>query len=82
MNAPDTSRNAYTDAPEFHPNLILGGLQLLFWIFFHPSAWCSYVARIDPALRPDFALVELRRAHWRNPALRRLLAMGGLPGCS
>ena len=30
------------------------------------------------ALRPDFALVELSRAHWRNPLLRRLLIMGYL----
>ena len=34
-----------TDAPELHPNLILGSLQLLFWLFFHPSAWRNHVAR-------------------------------------
>jgi hypothetical protein len=68
-------KNAYTDAPELHPNLILGSLQLLFWLFFHPSAWRNHVARIDPALRPDFCLAELSRTQWRNPALRRLLMM-------
>jgi hypothetical protein len=66
-------RNAYTDAPELHPNLILGSLQLLFWLLFHPSAWRHYVARIDPALPPDFTLVEPIRRQWRSSALRLLL---------
>ena len=66
-------KNAYTDAPILHPNLILGALQLLFWLFLHPSAWRNYVTRIDPDLRPDFCLADLSRAQWRNPALRRLL---------
>lgn len=65
--------NAYTDAPELHPNLILGSLQLFFWFFFHPSAWRNCVARIDPTLRPDFCLAELNREQWLAPALRRLL---------
>jgi hypothetical protein len=68
-------KNAYTNAPDLHPNLILGSLQLLFWLFFHPSAWRNHVARIDPILHPDFALAELSLAQWRNPALRRLLMM-------
>ena len=68
-------KNAYTNAPELHPNLILGSLQLLFWLFFHPSAWRNHVARIDPTLHPDFALAELSPAQWRNPTLRRLLMM-------
>lgn len=74
----ETFQNAYTDAPELHPNLILGSLQLLFWLFFHPSAWRNHVARIDPDLRPDFCLAELNRAQWRRPALRRLLILGYL----
>ncbi len=69
-------KNTYTDAPELHPNLILGSLQLLFWLFCHPSAWHNYVPRIDPTLRPDFTLAELNRAQWRAPALRRLLVQG------
>nr|HID14231.1 hypothetical protein [Anaerolineae bacterium] len=76
MNPESTTqdpKNAYTDAPTLHPNLILGALQLLFWLFFHPSAWHHYVTRIDPDLRPDFCLADLSRAQWRNPALRRLL---------
>ena len=76
MTSAPATRNAFTDAPELHPNLILGSLQLLFWLFVHPSAWRSHVARIDPALRPGFTLAELNRAHWCNPLLRRLLIMG------
>ncbi len=66
-------RNAYTDSPALHPNFLLGSLQMLFWVFVHPSAWRSYAARIDPALRPDFSLAELSREQWRSPVLRRLL---------
>ncbi len=68
--------NAYTDAPEPHLNLILGSLQLLGWLFFHPAAWRNHITRIDPTLRPDFALIELSRAQWRNPAVRRLVFQG------
>jgi hypothetical protein len=68
--------NAYTDAPELHPNLILGSLQLLFWLFIHPSAWRNQVARIDSGLAPDFTLAELNEAQWGSPALRRVLLQG------
>jgi hypothetical protein len=67
--------NAYTDAPELHPNVVLGSLQLFSWLFFHPSAWRNYVARIDATLRPDFCLAELDQEQWRAPALRRLLIL-------
>lgn len=66
-------QNAYTDAPLQHPNLLLGSLHLLFWWLVHPSAWRNHVARIDPSLAPDFALIDLAEAPWRNPRLRRLL---------
>lgn len=69
----ESHTHAYTASPPLHPNLILGSLQLLFWLFFHPSAWRNLVARIDPGLRPDFFLAELSLAQWRNPTLRRLL---------
>ncbi len=78
MTLPDAARNVYTDAPQIHSNWILGSLQLFFWLFVHPSAWRHHVARIDPNLRPDFALTELSRDHWRNPVLRRLLITGHL----
>jgi len=67
--------HAYTDAPVLHPNLLIGSLQLLVWVFCHPLAWCHHVARVDPTLRPDFTLAELSWAQWRNPALRRFLLM-------
>jgi hypothetical protein len=73
MTSPTVPPNAYTDAPELHPNLILGSLQVLFWLFFHPSAWRNHVARVDPALRPDFTPAELSGAQWHNPSLQRLL---------
>ncbi len=73
MNPANNLKNAYTDAPELHPNLILGSLHLLFWLLFHPSAWRHFVARIDPTWRPDFTLAELSRAQWRTPGLGRLL---------
>jgi hypothetical protein len=47
--------------------------QLLFWLFFQPSGWRRYIHAVDPALTPDFCLIELNRAQWRNPQLRRLL---------
>ncbi|MCP4538377.1 MAG: ATP-binding protein [Chloroflexi bacterium] len=76
MNSKSETRkfeNTYTDAPELHPNLVLGSLQLLFWLFFHPSAWRNCVARIDPTLRPDFCLAELEQEHWLAPDMQRLL---------
>ncbi|MEG4280114.1 AAA family ATPase [Microcoleus sp. MON1_C1] len=71
MISPNVPRNAYTDSPEQHPNLILGSLQLLFWIFFHPSAWQNHLKRIDPAL--DTQSNRNRGLRWQNPALWKLL---------
>lgn len=71
-------KNAYTDAPELHPNLILGSVQLLFWLLFHPSAWSNYLARLDPSLDPHFSLIELTRRQWQAPTLRRLLVQATL----
>ena len=68
----------FTDAPQAHPNLILGSLQLAVWVFFHPTAWRNHVKRIDENLRPDFSLAELKRSHWRHPGLRRLLVQAYL----
>ncbi|MBD2364380.1 AAA family ATPase [Anabaena minutissima FACHB-250] len=66
--------NAYTNTPEQHPNLILGSLQLLFWLFFRPTAWHNHLKRIDPALYP----LSRDRNHlsWRSPGLLRLLIQG------
>jgi hypothetical protein len=51
----------------------LGSFQLLVWIFFHPAAWQSHIARIDPNLGVGFRLLDLRRSHWRNPDVWRLM---------
>jgi hypothetical protein len=66
-------QNAYTDAPQLHPNLILGSLQLPLWLIFHPSAWRHWTVHVDPSWRPDFTLVELGLTEWRRPQVRRLL---------
>jgi hypothetical protein len=66
----------YTDAPELHSNLILGALQLLCWLCFHPAAWRNHLIKIDPGLPPNFVLTELSPQQWRNPNLRRLLLQG------
>lgn len=68
-------KNNYTDAPELHPNLFLGSLHLLFWLFVHPSAWRAYVKRIDPRLGADFCLLELNREQFKSAALQRVLVM-------
>ncbi len=66
-------RSLYTNEPSLHPNLFLGSLQLLAWLFFRPTAWRAHLARIDPTLSPIFCLADLDRTQWRNPALRRFL---------
>ncbi|MCB0164066.1 MAG: ATP-binding protein [Anaerolineae bacterium] len=63
----------YTDAPKPHRNVILGSLQLVFWLYFHPSAWRHHIYQIDPTLNPNFALTELNPHQWRNRSLQRLL---------
>ncbi len=68
--------HAYTDSPLLHPNLLLGSLQLLFWLLVHPSAWHNHITRINPELPSDFYLTELTKTQWRNPDLRRLLIQG------
>ena len=69
----DTQQNAYSDAPWLQENLLAGSIRLLFWLFFHPSAWRSHLNHVDASLRPDFCLAELKSWQWQNPALIRLL---------
>lgn len=68
-----TLGRAYSQAPDLHPNLLIASFQLLGWVLFHPQAWRSYLATIDPQLQPDCTLADLRREHWRHPRLRRVL---------
>ena len=77
MTSPQLPPNAYTNAPQQHSNLILGSLQLLFWLFFHPSAWQNHLKRIDPNLESDSRLIiSLKQGRWQNLALWRLFIQG------
>jgi hypothetical protein len=73
VGAAEPCAGRYTDAPPQQPNLLLGSVQLLFWILFHPAAWRNYISRIDPALPTTFTLFDLTPDHWQNSTVRRLL---------
>jgi hypothetical protein len=68
----------YTDAPQLHRNFFVASLQLLFWLFFHPSAWRNQIGRIDPHLPPDFCLAALDRHQLRLPGLWKMLLLSYL----
>ena len=75
---PDYSK-IYSHTPEQHPNLILGSLQLLFWMFFLPKAFKNHLKRIHPVLETDTSLITvLRRGSGilNNPALRKFVLQG------
>ncbi len=74
MTAPNVPPNAYTNSPKQHPNLILGSLQLLVWLFFRPSAWNNHLASIDPSLHRDSKSPIC--FPWKKPAFWRLLFQG------
>ena len=57
---PDYSK-IYTHAPEQHPNLILGSLQLLFWMFFRPTAFKNHLKRTHPQLDIDTSAIKVLR---------------------
>ncbi len=71
----DTLRDRYTDAPTLPANLIAGSVRLLFWLFFHPSAWRNHLKRLDNTLSPHFSLADLQRRQWANTAVLRFLLM-------
>jgi len=74
MTPPSIPPNAYTHAPEQHPNLIVGSLQLLFWLVFRPSAWKHHIQRLDPSLDKDFSLIRLlTHQRWRRWPIWRFL---------
>ena len=62
--SPQLPHNIYTDTPEQHPNLILGSLQLLFWVIFRPTAWRNHVEQIR------------LKGSWRNQDWWLLLVQG------
>ncbi len=65
----------FTDSPPLSRSIILGSLQLLFWLLFHPSAWRHHLQTVMPELPPTFCLADLRLAQWRRPAVWRFLFM-------
>lgn len=71
----DTLRDRYTDAPTLPSNLLIGSVRLLFWLFFHPSAWRNHLKRLDSTLSPYFSLADLQRRQWTNTAVLRFLLM-------
>lgn len=54
----------FTNSPPLHANPLIGSIQLLFWLFFRPSAWRSYVQHLPGTIAPDFALLQLTKAQW------------------
>ncbi|MBN3899093.1 MAG: ATP-binding protein [Nostoc sp. NOS(2021)] len=70
MTSPQLPPNAYTNAPQQHPNLILGSLQLLFWFVFRPQAFHNHLKRIDHSLEINF--LNINRLRWKNSALYKL----------
>jgi len=68
----------YTDSPPLGRNPLLSSARLLFWLFFHPSAWRNFIIRENPGLEPDFCLAQLGRQHWLKLRFLRLLALSGL----
>jgi hypothetical protein len=57
----------YTHAPEAHPNIIRGSLQLLFWFVFRPKALLNHLTTIDVGLHPSSSqkLCYYNRALWK-----------------
>src|SRR6056297_971270 len=66
MQPSKTLYNAYTNATQQHPNLILGSVQLLFWLLFRPEAWLNHLKRIDPTLDSKSSLITvIKKGGWR-----------------
>ncbi|MFO7678903.1 MAG: ATP-binding protein [Chloroflexota bacterium] len=61
--------------PHAPGNILAGSWRLLFWLFFHPSAWQKTVSQVDASLLPDFCLADLKRRHLRQLQFWRLLGM-------
>ena len=73
MTSSNRFPNNYTNQIEQHPNIFIGTLQFVFWLFFHPSAWVNFVSTLNPDLRPDFYLAELTKQDLRKPIVRKFL---------
>ena len=69
---PDYSK-IYSHTPEQHPNLILGSLQLLFWMFFLPKAFKNHLKRIHPVLEIERGC----RRGWAAAGVAEIAQAGG-----
>jgi hypothetical protein len=72
------SEPLFTDAPRLHSNFLIGSVQLVFWLFVHPSAWRYHLERLDTGLPIHFCLSDLTRRHWFNWTVWRFLFMSYL----
>lgn len=71
MTKPTIPPNTYTHSPSQNPNLILGSLQLLFWLTFQPTAWGNYIKQLDSSLDKNFSLIQLvRQQRWKKKQIR------------
>ncbi|MEM7062089.1 MAG: hypothetical protein AAF572_02870 [Cyanobacteria bacterium P01_B01_bin.77] len=77
MAKPEIPANAYTYAPKQHPNLIIGSLQLLFWLVFRPRAWENHLRRINSSFDKNVYLLQLfRNQRWQQSEVQRFLIQG------
>ncbi len=54
-------------------NPLLASLKLLQWLLLTPSFWRRYIQQHLPHVSPDFALADVQRPQWWQPAIRRVL---------
>lgn len=67
--------NISLGVPDPPGNILIGSWRLLFWLFFHPSAWQDAITHVDPTLASDFCLAALHRSQLKQLKVWRLLAM-------
>ncbi len=72
---PNRKTNISLGVPAPPGNILFGSWRLLFWLFFHPSAWQDAITHIDPTLSADFCLAGLRRSQLKQVKVWRLLVM-------
>jgi hypothetical protein len=74
MRPPNIPVNAYTNSPSQHPNLLLGSLQMMFWLVLRPSAWKNHIQKIDLSLDKNFLLLELLTSQrWEKEQTSRFI---------
>lgn len=76
MKANKISVHRYTDNPRKYSNPILGSIQLIFWIYIHPSAWRNFIYSLNLDLNPEFRLSDLNSIQWKNRTIQSILLQG------